>query len=56
VPAEWAVESLEPGVPAPATVLPRLVRTVRQRRLVFTAATILIAAVIGALLAFCLCP
>lgn len=56
VPAEWAVRSLEPGEPAPVADLPRSARTARQRRLVFTATTILVAAVIGALVALLLFP
>ncbi|MET9633335.1 zf-HC2 domain-containing protein [Lentzea sp. NPDC006480] len=53
VPAEWAVESLDPALPA--TVLPRLARAARRRRLRVTATTVLVAAAIGAVLAFCLC-
>ncbi|WP_052684750.1 anti-sigma factor family protein [Lentzea aerocolonigenes] len=56
VPAEWAVESLEPGAALPATVLPRLARAARRRRLLVMATTVLVAALIGAVVAFCLCP
>ncbi len=60
VPADWAVqslqpsESLQPSATLPATVLPRLVRAARRRRLVVTATAVLVAAVIGAVLAFLL--
>ncbi|MEU0877163.1 hypothetical protein ABZ345_01085 [Lentzea sp. NPDC005914] len=54
VPAEWAVDSLGPALPA--TVLPRLARAARRHRLLITATTFLVAAVIGAVFAFCLCP
>jgi anti-sigma factor RsiW len=56
VPAKWAVESLEPAAGVPATVLPRLARAARRRRLVVLATTILVAAVLGAVLTFFLCP
>ena len=56
VPAEWAVESLGPGTALPSTVLPRLARAARRHRLLITAMTVLIAATVGAVLAFCLCP
>ncbi|MFS8097587.1 hypothetical protein LFM09_10650 [Lentzea alba] len=55
VPAEWAVESLA-APPVPATVLPGLARAARLRRLRVTTTTVLVAAMIGAVLAFCLCP
>jgi anti-sigma factor RsiW len=56
VPAKWAVESLGPSAGVPATVLPRLARAVRRRRLLVTVTTILVAAVLGAVLTFYLCP
>jgi anti-sigma factor RsiW len=55
VPAEWAVDSLEPVTALPVTVLPRLARAARRRRLLITATTVLLAAVIGAVCAFALC-
>jgi hypothetical protein len=56
VPAEWAVDSLEPGVGVPATVLPRLARAARRQRLLVTVATVLVAAAVSAALMFFLCP
>jgi anti-sigma factor RsiW len=56
VPAQWAVESLEPGLAVPAAILPRLVRAARRRRLLVTAVVVLVAAVAGAVLAFAMCP
>lgn len=55
VPADWAVQSLQPSETLPATVLPRLVRAARRRRLVVTATAVLVAAVIGAVLTYLLC-
>ena len=55
VPADWAVQSLQPSEALPATVLPRLVRTARRRRLAVTATAVLVAAVIGAVLTYLLC-
>ncbi|SMC93125.1 anti-sigma factor family protein [Lentzea albidocapillata] len=48
VPEAWAV--LGDGPEVPTAVLPRLVRTVRRRHLVVTAAAVLGAAVTGAVL------
>lgn len=56
VPAEWAVESLAATPQVPETVLPRLVRAVRRRTLLYTGTAVLVAAVIGAALSFLLCP
>lgn len=56
VPAEWAIDSLGPATAVPATVLPRLARAARRHRLLITATTFLVAAVIGAVCAFWLCP
>lgn len=56
VPAEWAVDSLTAAPEVPATVLPRLVRRVKRRTLVYSATAVLVAAVIGAVLSFLLCP
>jgi anti-sigma factor RsiW len=55
VPAEWAVDSLTTTPQVPATVLPRLVRTVRRRTLVYSAVAVLLAAVIGAVISAYLC-
>ncbi|SFR05464.1 Putative zinc-finger [Lentzea waywayandensis] len=55
VPVAWAVQSLDTDPEVPAAVLPRLVRAVRRRHLVVTAATVLVAAVTGAVLAALFC-
>ncbi|MFJ8958347.1 anti-sigma factor family protein [Lentzea sp. NPDC102401] len=55
VPEAWAVQSLETGPEVPAAVLPRLVRAVRRRHLVVTAATVLVAAVTGVMLGVLFC-
>ena len=55
VPTAWAVQSLETDPEVPATVLPRLVRAVRRRHLVVTAATVLVAAVTGVVLGVLFC-
>jgi anti-sigma factor RsiW len=58
VPKDWAVESLVPAPDVPATVLPRLARAARASRrrvLVITAAAIVAAAVIGAVLTAVFC-
>jgi anti-sigma factor RsiW len=55
VPADWAVQSLQPSEALPVTVLPRLVRAARRRRLAVTATAVLVAAVIGAVLTYLLC-
>ncbi|MCX2955366.1 anti-sigma factor family protein [Lentzea sp. NEAU-D7] len=55
VPEAWAVQSLGTDPEVPATVLPRLVRAVRRRRRVVTAATVLVAAVTGAVLGVLFC-
>lgn len=55
VPEAWAVQSLGTDPEVPAAVLPRLVRTVRRRHLVVAAATVLVAAVTGAVLAVLFC-
>lgn len=55
VPADWAVQSLQPSEALPDTVLPRLVRAARRKRLVVTATAVLVAAVIGAVLTYLLC-
>lgn len=54
VPAEWAVESLTTAPAVPATVLPRLVRTVRRRTSVLMATAVLVAAGTGVVVAFLL--
>ncbi|MDX8051800.1 zf-HC2 domain-containing protein [Lentzea sp. BCCO 10_0798] len=50
VPEAWAVQSLGTDPEVPAAVLPRLVRAVRRRQLVVMAATVLVAAMTGAVL------
>ena len=55
VPVAWAVQSLDTDPEVPAAVLPRLVRAVRRRHLAVTAATVLVAAVTGAVLAALFC-
>lgn len=55
VPATWAAD-LAPAPPVPATVLPALARAARRHRLMVTATAVLVAAVIGAVLAFLMCP
>jgi anti-sigma factor RsiW len=55
VPATWAVD-LAAAPPVPAAVLPGLARAARRQRLVVTATAVLITALIGAVLAFLLCP
>lgn len=55
VPATWAVD-LATAPPVPTTVLPALARAARRQRLMVTATAVLVAAVIGAVLAFLMCP
>lgn len=55
VPEAWAVQSLNTGPEVPAAVLPRLVRAVRRRHLLVTAAAVLVAAVTGAVLGVLFC-